>query len=98
MADDERQRHDRVYALPAQPRALVGVSYDPIARAGAGTLEVQQQLQRHLGLLARACDDDIADAALKQARRCLERAERAGFDETDLTQLHEDHREAFPAG
>jgi len=96
MTDDERQRHDRVYALPANPSALVGVSYDPIARAGGNMLEVQQQLQRHLGLLSRACGGDIAEASIRQARRCLERAERAGLDDTDMAQLRDDHREAFP--
>lgn len=86
---------DRVLAPVPQPAGLVPLSYDPIARSGAAVLEVQQQLQRHLGHVAAACGGPVAQAAHAQGRRALERAAHAGLDAADLALLHQAHRQAF---
>ena len=70
---DSPSRHDRVFAPPLDLGALYATFFAPIARDGAGLLEVQETLQDCLAALARSGD---AEAALRQADRAFARAEQ----------------------
>ncbi|WP_157935992.1 DUF2254 domain-containing protein [Paracoccus zhejiangensis] len=65
---------DLVYAPPLDLERLYAVFYTPIARDGAGLLEVQESLQDCLAAVARFGD---APAARREAERARARAEDA---------------------
>ena len=62
----------RVWMSPVTPEELVRDGFDPIARDGAGTIEVQVRLQKTLGLLADSGDNAMEKAARAAAARALE--------------------------
>lgn len=53
----------RVWMSPVTADELVRDGFDPIARDGAGTVEVQVRLQKTLALLAQLGDEEMAAAA-----------------------------------
>jgi uncharacterized membrane protein len=61
--------------------------FDPIARDGAGTFEVQMRLQRTLGLLSQSGDHPMEVAARPASRRALEMALPAQRLEEHRTRL-----------
>jgi uncharacterized membrane protein len=94
--DDDDARCPHVFAEPVDPGAVVQLAFDPIARAGANVPEVQQQLLRHLAVLARCGSRTLAPPAREQAHRCLQRARGSNMDPGDLAALERVHREEFP--
>ena len=62
----------RVWMSPVTPDELVRDGFDPIARDGAGTFEVQVRLQKTLALLSHSGDDEMARAARAASARALE--------------------------
>lgn len=69
---------------PVTPDELIRDGFDPIARDGAATFEVQVRLQKALALLSRSGDTDMSRAARAASSRALEIALDA--------QLLEEHR------
>ena len=61
--------------------------FAPIARDGAGIIEVQMRLQKALIALASMGDDAMTAAALEQSRRALVRAEAALTLPDDVARL-----------
>lgn len=67
----------RVHVRPLDVADLLDDVFGPIARDGAGIIEVQMRLQKALIALAEMGGDAMAAAALEQSRRAMARAEAA---------------------
>lgn len=78
---------NRVHVPPLLAEDLFEDAFAPIARDGAGTVEVCIRLQKTLGLLAQACDPGIRDAAVGQASLSRARAEDKLTFDRDLERL-----------
>lgn len=89
--------YPNVYLSPRDEGALVALAYDRVARDGAGSLDVQQQLLTHLAALAACTPEPIARRAREQASRCMERARASDMAPQDLEALERDWRAAFSA-
>lgn len=89
-ADPSRKvRLPRVWMSAVTADELVRDAFDPIARDGAGTIEVQIRLQKTLALLSESGDNTMAKAARAASARALELA---------LPELRlEEHRERITA-
>ncbi|MEL6516341.1 MAG: DUF2254 domain-containing protein [Pseudomonadota bacterium] len=66
---------------------LVKAAYAPIARDGAGVIEVAEHLQRALDALAQAEDAGIRQAAAEMSALAYEYSEQAGLLAREVTQL-----------
>ena len=90
--DGEGPTYDRV----AIPEISVGDMFDdafaPIARDGAGTVEVQIRLQKALASLASLGDNDIELAAVRQSALALKRAKHALALEEDFERVDQSAR------
>jgi uncharacterized membrane protein len=75
-AEDEIE-HLHVHVPPLTTADLFQDAFAPIARDGAGVIEVQIRLQKALHALSRTGDAEFREAALAQARLARERAEAA---------------------
>ncbi|VWX61258.1 conserved membrane hypothetical protein [Burkholderiales bacterium 8X] len=84
--DASEPQFDRV-AVPAIDAAgMVGDVFAPIARYGAGAVEIGIALQRALGSLDRL-EGDLAGAAEAMSRYAMQRAVHAGLPEVDLDEI-----------
>lgn len=77
----------RIHVPPLAASDLMDDIFAPIARDGAGLVEVQLRLQKALLALAGGSDGQMAAAALEQSRRALARAEAALTSPEDLARL-----------
>lgn len=84
---DEDIACPRIHVPPLAAADLLDDVFAPIARDGAGLIEVQMRLQKALMALAEIGDDVMAAAALEQSRRALARAEAAMTLPEDVARL-----------
>ena len=82
----DKVKHDRVSMPPLDPDDLIEDGFRPIARDGAGTIEVVQRLLVGLETLAGA-NPNLARPAMTMARDALERAQAALTASSDLAAL-----------
>ncbi|KNG95560.1 DUF2254 domain-containing protein [Pseudaestuariivita atlantica] len=73
----EKPAYERLCVRPLSAGALIDDVFGPIARHGAGQLDVQICLQKALASLARHPDKGIAQAAREERDRCGQRALQA---------------------
>ena len=73
--DEGKPRFDRVEIPEISIDDMFEDAFSPIARDGAGTVEVQVRLQKALASLASSENDDIKAAAERHSRLLLKRAE-----------------------
>ncbi len=85
--DAERLTHERIWAPPVTEADLLRDAFDPIARDGAGMIEVAARLQAALGTLRHGDDPAMAQAAQVMARRALVHAEHALVLEEDRDRI-----------
>jgi uncharacterized membrane protein len=97
LPDDEDQAEDvlypRIWMPPLRAMSLMQDGFAPIARDGAGMIEVALHLQKGLAALAAAGDPDLAAAARKVSRRALDLSNAALPLEEDRARV----RAAAPA-
>lgn len=84
---DEDVACPRVHVSPLAAADLFDDVFAPIARDGAGLIEVQMRLQKALLALAGMGDDAMTAAALEQSRRAMTRAEAALTLPDDVARL-----------
>jgi uncharacterized membrane protein len=84
---DEDVACPRVRVPPLAVADLLDDVFAPIARDGAGIIEVQMRLQKALTALAAMGDDAMTAAALEQSRRAMARAEAALTLPDDVARL-----------
>jgi uncharacterized membrane protein len=77
----------RLRVPPLAVADLLDDVFAPIARDGAGIIEVQMRLQKALIALANSGNDEMAAAALEQSRRAMARAEAALTLPEDVARL-----------
>ncbi|GHA73777.1 DUF2254 domain-containing protein [Cognatilysobacter bugurensis] len=82
-------RYPFVYLREVNALELFDDLFTPIARDGAGTVEVAVRLQETLGVLAGLGDDTFTKAALHGSALALERAEQALTLDDDLRRVRE---------
>lgn len=75
--DKEKPRFDRVEIPEIRVSDMFDDAFAPIARDGAGTVEVQIRLQKALASLASLGNEDIKMAAVRHSRLALKRAKHA---------------------
>ncbi|NND43788.1 MAG: DUF2254 domain-containing protein, partial [Xanthomonadales bacterium] len=75
--EEEEPRFDRVQIPELNVEDMFDDSFAPIARDGAGTVEVQIRLQKALASLASLQDEEIERAAVRHSRLGLKRARQA---------------------
>ncbi len=75
--DEEEPRFDRVEIPEISVNDMFDDAFAPIARDGAGTVEVQIRLQKALASLASLGNDEIKTAAVRHSRLALKRAKHA---------------------
>ena len=88
IQSDDEPRFDRISVPPLDPNDLIQDAFRPIARDGAGTIEVVLRLLAGLKTLAYA-SPDLKGAALTMARDAAARARQAMTAESDLEVLEE---------
>lgn len=76
-ATDKAEEDGRVRIPPLTPERLIGAAYEPIARDGAGLVEVAVRLQMSLSAITHIMPDDWKQAARQHGKWALERAETA---------------------
>lgn len=92
-AASDDMSHPRLWVPPLAAADLIEDGFDPIARDGGGTVEVQLALQKALAALAHHPAEVLAQAARESAVRAFRRSERQLDDDHDLERL----RRATPA-
>ena len=75
--DKEEPRFDRIEIPEISVSDMFDDAFAPIARDGAGTVEVQIRLQKALASLASLGNDEIEMAAIRHSRLALKRAKHA---------------------
>ena len=75
--DEEEPQFDRVEIPEISVSDMFDDAFAPIARDGAGTVEVQIRLQKALASLASLGNDEIEMAAVRHSRLALKRAKHA---------------------
>ena len=75
--DKEKPGFDRVEIPEISVSDMFDDAFAPIARDGAGTVEVQIRLQKALASLASLGNEDIKMAAVRHSRLSLKRAKHA---------------------
>lgn len=94
--DAEAPRHARVTLVPLDEAALVFDGFDPIARDGAGTLEIALRMQRLLAMVASGSRSGrVAAAAREMAARAWTRAERALPVPAEVDAVRAEHQRLF---
>ncbi|AOF85606.1 hypothetical protein BSY239_3124 [Hydrogenophaga sp. RAC07] len=86
---------DRLTLVPLDPADFIHQAFDPIARDGAAVPEVQLRMQKLLSIVAEGCDEEVGNAARRQAATSLQRAMLALVLEEDKTRLCELHTTLF---
>ena len=96
--------HPRLHIRPLDPADMFDDAFRPIARDGAGLIEVQVRLQKAYLALAMAAPETLGPVAVQHAHESLARSlehltlprERAtvqqAFDEVRMVQLHQQAR------
>lgn len=79
--------YPRLYVLPIDPSDLFDDFFRPIARDGAGLVEVGLRLQKALDALSRLQDGIYREHALRHSREALARAEVALHIDADKERL-----------
>ncbi len=87
-AADASVGHERVSAPQLHPRDLIEDAFRPIARDGAGTIEVVLRLLHGLEVIAEA-NPFLKQEAIQAASDAAQRAERALQAPRDINALHE---------
>lgn len=82
--EDTSVQEDRVEVPELSLQGLLDDAYDSIGRDGAGSIEVAVRLQQSLAAVRRIGHAELSEAALENARRALQRAERALDLDADL--------------
>ena len=96
----DHPRFPRLRLPELAPSDLLADSFAPIARDGAGLVEVQIRLLKALAALAQVGDERLRDAALNQAERACALSVQALALETDkatVRGLRDDVRRACVA-
>ena len=84
-ADNEAEpQFDRIEIPEIEVSDMFDDAFSPIARDGAGTVEVQIRLQKALASLASVGNEDIETAAVRHSRLALKRARQALNLEEDI--------------
>ena len=96
-ADADDIEFDRITLPELDMRTLVADGFAPIARDGAGMLEVGIRLQKMLATIASNASAPIAQEARLQARRAMERGQTALSHPDDRRELQALHHELFGA-
>lgn len=73
-ASDVAPQLTHVWMTPVTPEELMRDGFDPIARDGAGAIEVQVRLQKALAVLAQSGDAEMQRAARAASQRALDMA------------------------
>jgi uncharacterized membrane protein len=81
--------HDRLYAKQLAAEDLLRDSFAPIARDGAGIVEVMIRLQKGLCAVAALGDGDLAEAARRRSAEALQRARTALTSKEDISRVEE---------
>lgn len=89
LAEEGGVRYPRVRVPPLDPDALFDDAFRPIARDGAGLVEVGVRLQKALASLAAVGDDAFRRAALRASCEAVERASRALTIPADVAHVKE---------
>lgn len=90
--------YDRLALVPMLGGRWIRDSFGPIARDGAGIVEVGEMLQEVLAAVWRGVPEaDVAQAAADMAMHALARAEDAGLFSADLAILQKCHETLFAA-
>lgn len=91
LEDDEEPeiKYDRVFVPGLEVEDLFDDAFGPIARDGAGLVEIASRLQKVLASLAATHEDKLGDAAREHSRRALSLAERALKLERDVELVRE---------
>ena len=87
-AADASVEHERVSAPQLRPRDLMEDAFRPIARDGAGTIEVVLRLLHGLEVIAET-NPFLKQEAIQAAMDAVQRAERALQATSDLDALRE---------
>jgi uncharacterized membrane protein len=85
--DEEKPRYDRVEIREIRVSDMFDDAFAPIARDGAGTVEVQIRLQKALASLASLGNDEIETAAERMSGLALKRAKHALTLEEDFERV-----------
>lgn len=91
LDDDQKSKveFDRVFVPELKTQDLFDDSFGPIARDGAGLVEVASRVQKALASLASENDGKLGEAARKHSRRALSLAEKALSLEDDVKAVRE---------
>lgn len=79
--------YPRLWVAPLSLSEAFDVLYNPIARDGAGIIEVQLSLQQAFKALAESRDPEFVANAARHSALAVERAERAGLAQHELAAL-----------
>jgi uncharacterized membrane protein len=79
--------YPNVHVPPITPVDVLVDAFRPIARDGAGMVEVQIRLQKSLAALVRAVPGAFDVVAVEMSRYALARAQAAGLAEAELAEL-----------
>lgn len=88
-------RFTRVSLVPLRDEDLVSDGFAPVARDGAGMLEVAVRLQKLLGMVAANATGTVAEEARRQASSALERSTAVLELPGERERLAAVHRRAF---
>jgi uncharacterized membrane protein len=86
-AERPEVRHQRVHVPPVRAMQLLRDAFVPIARDGAGLIEVQIRLQKGLAALAGSQPEQFAESAQQLSSEACERANIAFRVESDRQRL-----------
>lgn len=79
--------HNRLYAKALDPEDILHDTFTPIARDGAGMVEVVIRLQKGLQAVAMLGDEALTEAARRRASEALDRAQKALTDDEDMARV-----------
>lgn len=88
-SDKEDPLYDRVYMPTLSPQDLFDDAFRPIARDGAGNIEVMIRLQKALKAIACLGNDSFTEPVKKHQEEAFQRAKKAFAFEGDLNTLKE---------
>lgn len=86
--DDKIPTHPRIHVPALASADMFEDAFVPMARDGAGLIEVQLRIQKSLLALSRRGNDGYRTAALRQASQARQRADAALTLEADRIRLH----------
>ncbi|MGE0053833.1 MAG: DUF2254 domain-containing protein [Hyphomicrobium sp.] len=91
QADEETHKiaFDRLHALPLTAREIVNDAFTPIARDGAGSVEIGVRLQKVLRALKRMGVDDLTQEADAMSKTALELSDAALIANEHNARVHQ---------